>query len=346
MYRFWRELISPKSLQVDQETLTDTYGKFIAEPLERGFGVTLGNSLRRVLLSSIQGAAITAAKIEGAQHEFQTLPGIVEDVTDIILNLKEVILQLDDYRPDTRSEPRRLRIDLKGKPGQTIQVTARDIQTPPDVTILNPEQHIATLMEDGRFQAEFIAHSGRGYIAAERKYWGDLPVGTIGVDASFSPIKKVNYLVTNARVGQVTDHDKLTLEIFTNGSIKPEDSIAHAAKILREQLAIFLNFEDIEEQTDTEVSDEDLKLNEHLLKTVDELELSVRSANCLANANIRYIGELVQKSEQEMLNTKNFGRKSLKEIRDVLSDMGLGLGMKIDSWPPKELKEKERKNNP
>ncbi len=341
MYRFWRELISPKSLQVDQESLSDTYGKFVAEPLERGFGVTLGNSLRRVLLSSIQGAAISAAKIEGAHHEFQTLPGILEDVTDILLNLKEVVLKLDDYKPDVH----KLRIDVKGKAGEKVIVRARDIQTPPDVAILNPDQHIATLMEDARLQAEFTAHSGRGYVPAERKQWGELPVGTIGVDAIFSPIKKVNYLVTNARVGQVTDYDKLTIEVFTNGSVRPDDAVAFAAKILREQLSIFLNFEDIDDAPDAEVSEEEQKLNENLLKTVDELELSVRSANCLANANIRYIGELVQRSEQEMLNTKNFGRKSLKEIRDVLGEMGLSLGMKLDSWPPKDLKEKERKNN-
>lgn len=335
MYSFWRELISPKSLQVDQESLTDTYGKFVAEPLERGFGVTLGNSLRRVLLSSIQGAAITSAKIDGALHEFSTLPDVVEDVTDIILNLKEVTLKFDDYKPG----PRRLHIDVEGP----CVVTGRDIQTPPEVTVLNPDQHVATLMEKGRLRIELMAHSGRGYVPSDRKLWGELPVGAIPVDALFSPVRKVNYLVTNARVGQVTDYDKLTLEVITDGSVKPDDAVAFAAKIMREQLLIFLNFEEADEPEEEELSEDDLKLNENLLKTVDELELSVRSANCLATANIRYIGELVQKSEQEMLNTKNFGRKSLKEIRDVLSDMGLSLGMKLDNWPPRELRDKIQK---
>jgi DNA-directed RNA polymerase subunit alpha len=335
MYSFWRELISPKSLQVDQESLTDTYGKFVAEPLERGFGVTLGNSLRRVLLSSIQGAAITSAKIEGALHEFSTLPDVVEDVTDIILNLKEVILKFDDYKPG----PRRLQINVN-RPGP---VYGRDIQTPPEVTILNPDQHIATLMDKGKLEIELTAHSGRGYVPSDRKLWGELPVGAIPVDALFSPIRKVNFLVTNARVGQVTDYDKLTLEVITDGSVRPDDAVAFAAKIMREQLLIFLNFEETDEPEEEQLSEDEIKLNENLLKTVDELELSVRSANCLATANIRYIGELVQRSEQEMLNTKNFGRKSLKEIRDVLADMGLSLGMKLDSWPPRELKDKLQK---
>lgn len=334
MYSFWRELISPKSLQVDQETLTDNYGKFVAEPLERGFGVTLGNSLRRVLLSSIQGAAITAAKIEGALHEFTTLSDVVEDVTDIILNFKEVILKLDDYRPGARS----LKIDIQGP----AEVKARDIQTPPSVTVLNPDQHIATLMDNGRLQVELTAHSGRGYVPADRKVFGPFSTGTIPVDALFSPIRKVNYLVTNARVGQVTDYDKLTIEVFTDGSVKPDDAVAFAAKIMREQLAIFLNFEEVDEPEEQEISEEEQKLNDNLLKTVDELELSVRASNCLAMANIRYIGELVQKTEQEMLNTKNFGRKSLKEIQNVLAEMGLHLGLKVEHWPPKELKEQRK----
>lgn len=331
MYSFWRELISPKSLQVDQESLTDQYGKFIAEPLERGFGVTLGNALRRVLLSSIQGAAITSTKIEGALHEFSTLTDVVEDVTDMILNLKEVVLKFDDYKPG----PRRLYIDVEGP----ADVCGRDIQTPPGVEILNPDKHIASIMDKGRLQLELIAHSGRGYVPSQRKAFGELPVGTVPVDALFSPIRKVNYLVTNARVGQVTDYDKLTLEVFTDGSVRPDDAIAYAAKIMREQLRIFLNFEDIEEIPEPVENPEDKKMNDNLTKSVDELELSVRSANCLANANIQFIGELVQKTEQEMLNTKNFGRKSLKEIRDVLGEMGLSLGLKLDAWPPKDLKE-------
>lgn len=341
MYRFWRELISPKQLKVDQETLTDTYGKFIAEPLERGFGNTLGNALRRVLLSSIQGAAITSAQIDGVQHEFTTIPDVVEDVTDIILNFKEVILKFDDYKPGER----RLHIDIQGSGDEQVEVRARDIQTPPDVTILNPDLHIATITGRGRLRVSLTAHSGRGYVSADRKAWGELSPGAIPVDALFSPIRKVNYTITNARVGQVTDYDKLTLEVFSDGSVHPQDAIAFSAKILREQLTIFLNFEEIEDSQESELSEEELKLNENLLKTVEELELSVRSANCLANANIKYIGELVQKTEPEMLNTKNFGRKSLKEIRDVLHEMGLSLGMKLDNWPPKELKERERKQN-
>lgn len=331
MYSFWRDLIYPKSLQIDQESLTETYGKFVAEPLERGFGVTLGNSLRRVLLSSIQGAAITSTLIEGVSHEFSTLPDIKEDVTDIILNLKQVILKFSDYRPGARH----LSIDVKGP----AIVTAKDIVTPLNVGVLNPHQHIATLMEGAHLKMEMSAHSGRGYMPAERDEWNELPINAIPVDALFSPIRKVNFLVTNARVKQRTDYDKLTLEVFTDGSVRPDDAVAFAAKILREQLAIFLNFEEVEEPQESE-PDDVKKFNEHLLKTVDELELSVRSANCLATANIRYIGDLVQKTEQEMLNTKNFGRKSLKEIQDVLESMGLSLGIKLDNWPPTQLKDK------
>lgn len=332
MYSFWRDLIYPKSLQIDQESLTATYGKFVAEPLERGFGVTLGNSLRRVLLSSIQGAAITSALIDGVTHEFSTLPDVKEDVTDVILNLKQVILMFGDYRPGQR----RLTLDVKG-PGI---VKAKDLVTPPSVTILNPEAHIATLMEGAHLKIEMTAHSGRGYMPADRDEWGDLPINAIPVDALFSPVRKVNFVVTNARVKQRTDYDKLTLEVFTDGSVKPDDAVAFAAKILKEQLTIFLNFEEVDEPEEPKYTEEELKLNENLLRTVDELELSVRSANCLATANIRYIGDLVQKTEQEMLNTKNFGRKSLKEIQEVLSGMGLSLGMKLDAWPPPQLKDK------
>jgi DNA-directed RNA polymerase subunit alpha len=332
MYSFWRELIYPKSLVIEQETLTNTYAKFVAEPLERGFGVTLGTSLRRVLLSSMQGAAITSALIQGVTHEFSTLPDIKEDITDIILNLKEVILKFDDYRPGTRQ----LSIDVRGP----AIVTARDIKTPPLVDILNPNQHIATLMDGAHLQMDMTAHSGRGYVSAERDLWSNLPVNAIPVDGLFSPVRKVNFLVTNARVKQRTDYDRLTLEVITDGSVRPDDAVAFAAKILKEQLSIFLNFEESVDSFSPQLSEEEQRLNENLLKTVDELELSVRSANCLATANIRYIGELVQKTEQEMLNTKNFGRKSLKEIQDVLTKMGLQLGMKMDGWPPRELKDK------
>lgn len=332
MYSFWRDLIYPKSLQIDQESLTDTYGKFVAEPLERGFGVTLGNSLRRVLLSSIQGAAITSALIDGVSHEFSTLPDVKEDVTDVILNLKQVVLKFDDYRPGNRH----LSIDVKGP----AVVTGKDIQTPLQVEVLNPDQHIATLMDGAHLKIEMTAHSGRGYMPSDRDEWGDLPINAIPVDALFSPVRKVNFLVTNARVKQRTDYDKLTVEVFTDGSVKPDDAVAFAAKILKEQLTIFLNFEEVDEPEEPQLSEEEKTLNENLLKTVDELELSVRSANCLATANIRFIGDLVQRSEQEMLNTKNFGRKSLKEIQDVLSGMGLSLGLKLDGWPPQQLKDK------
>lgn len=332
MYSFWRDLIYPKSLQIDQESLTDTYGKFVAEPLERGFGVTLGNSLRRVLLSSIQGAAITSALIDGVSHEFSTIPDVKEDVTDIILNLKQVVLKFIDYRPGVRH----LSIDVKGP----AIVTAKDIVSPVHVTVLNPNQHIATLMEGAHLKMDMTAHSGRGYMPADRDEWEELPIHAIPVDALFSPVRKVNFIVTNARVKQRTDYDKLTLEVFTDGSVRPDDAVAFAAKILREQLAIFLNFEEIDEPTGPETTSIGSFVNENLLKTVDELELSVRSANCLATANIRYIGDLVQRTEQEMLNTKNFGRKSLKEIQDVLESMGLSLGLKLDNWPPPQLKDK------
>ncbi len=337
MYNFWRELISPRNLQADQDNITETYGKFVAEPLERGFGVTLGNSLRRVLLSSIQGAAITSARLDGALHEFTTLNDVVEDATDIILNLKETVLKFDDYKPGRRE----LYIDVEGP----AEIKARDIQTPPSVTILNPDKHIATIVGKRRLRIELTAHSGRGYLPGDRNTWGeDLPVDAIPVDALFSPVRKVNYLVTNARVGQRTDYDKLTMEVFTDGSVRPDDAVAFAAKILREQLRIFLNFEEVDEPIEPEVSEEEQKLNENLLRSVDELELSVRASNCLAMANIRYIGELVQKTEQEMLNTKNFGRKSLKEIQRVLLEMELHLGMKVDNWPPKEMQEKQQQS--
>lgn len=328
--RNWRDLIRPKLLEVDRETLTPTYGKFSCEPLERGFGTTIGNSLRRVLLSSLQGAAISAIKIEGALHEFQTLPDVVEDVTDIVLNFKEVLIRMHDARTRT------LRID---KEGEGV-VTAGDIHAPDGVDILNPNQPIASLAKGGRFHAELTVQMGRGYVPAERNKNPAAPIGTIPIDALFSPIKKVNYVVTNSRVGQQTDYDKLTLEVWTDGSVKPDDAVAFAAKILKDQLTIFINFEETYEPVDEPVSEEQEKLNENLDKSVDELELSVRSANCLQNANIRYIGELVQRSEAEMLKTKNFGRKSLKEIKEILAEMGLQLGMKLEGWVPPNLRGK------
>ncbi len=319
--RNWRDLIRPKSVPVDEDTLTDFYGKFVAEPLERGFGLTLGNSLRRVLLSSLQGAAITAVKIDGALHEFTSVPDVVEDVTEIVLNLKEVVVRSHTSKSIT------VRIDREGP----CEVKAGDIQTTDQVEILNKDHVICTVAKGGRFSAELTINVGRGYVPAERNKVPGQAIGTIAIDALFSPIRKVNYTVTNARVGQMTDYDKLTLEVWTNGTVKPQDSMAFAAKILKEQLNVFINFEEEEEPVEAESEEE--PLNENLFRSVEELELSVRSANCLQNANIHLIGELVQKTEAEMLKTKNFGRKSLKEIKEILADMGLSLGMKIDNWP-------------
>jgi len=321
----WRDLIKPRGLQVEPESLTNTYGKFVAEPLERGFGITLGNSLRRVLLSSLQGAGITSVKIEGVDHEFTTVPEVSEDVTDIILNLKEVRLRM--HTLDTKP----LRIEVEGPK----EVKAGDIITDPQVEVLNPGHHIATVAEGGKLRIEMTCRRGRGYVPAERNKVAGQPIGTIPVDSLFSPVKKVNYQVTNARVGQVTDYDKLTLEVWTDGSVEPADAVAYAAKIVKEQLSIFINFDESEEPVAVEMPKSEEKLNENLFRSVDELELSVRSANCLQNANIKTIGELVQKTEAEMLKTKNFGRKSLKEIKEILAEMGLSLGMKLDNWPPK-----------
>lgn len=320
--RNWRDLIRPKSLSVETETLTPTYGRFVCEPLERGFGITLGNSLRRVLLSSLQGAAITAVKIDGALHEFTSVPDVVEDVTSIVLNLKEVVVRAHSPRTHV------VRIEKDGP----CEVKAGDIQTGDQIEVLNPEHVICTVSKGGRFSAELTITVGRGYVPAERTKQPGQPIGTVAIDALYSPLRKVNYTVTNARVGQMTDYDKLTLEVWTDGSVKPQDGVAYAAKILKDQLTIFINFEEEPEAT-TSVKEEDEPLNENLFRSVEELELSVRSANCLQNANIHLIGELVQRTESEMLKTKNFGRKSLKEIKEILADMGLSLGMRIDNWP-------------
>jgi DNA-directed RNA polymerase subunit alpha len=317
----WRDLIRPRMLELEDRS--ENYGKFACEPLERGFGITLGNSLRRILLSSLQGAAIMAIKIEGALHEFTHLPDVVEDVTDIILNLKEVVVRMQDHKP------RIIRLDKEGEG----KVTGRDITTVDGVEVLNPDHHIATLSRGGKLHMELHIGMGRGYVPADKNKSAGTPVGVIPIDSLFSPIRKVNYTVTNARVGQQTDYDKLTLEVWTNGAIRPDDAVAFAAKILKEQLTIFINFEEQPEPVDAPKNEEQEKLNENLWRTVDELELSVRSANCLQNANIKYIGELVQKTEAEMLKTKNFGRKSLKEIKEILAEMGLSLGMKLDNWP-------------
>ena len=320
--RNWRELIRPRGVSIDQDSATDSYAKFVCEPLERGYGTTIGNSLRRVLLSSLQGAAITAVRIEGALHEFTTIPDVVEDVSDMILNLKEVVFKAEDARSYS------VRIDKEG-PGPVL---AGDIQVVDGLKVLNPDHLICVLDKKGPFQAELTVSVSRGYVPAERNKTAMMPIGTIPCDALFSPIRKVNYIVTNARVGQVTDYDKLTIEVWTNGAVAPQDGVAFAAKILKEQLNIWINFEEVEE-TYYAPGDEEEPLNENLFRSVEELELSVRSANCLQNANIQLIGELVQRSEQDMLKTKNFGRKSLKEIKEILTSMGLSLGMKIDNWP-------------
>jgi DNA-directed RNA polymerase subunit alpha len=323
--RNWRDLIKPRGVNLDDEN-SGTYGKFVAEPLERGFGITLGNSLRRVLLSSLQGAAITSVKIEGVEHEFTTVPEVSEDVTDIVLNLKEVQLKLHTLEQKT------LRIEAEGP----REIKAGDIIADQDVEILNPGHHICTIGEGGRVRMELTARKGRGYVPAERNKVPGQPIGTIPIDSLFSPVKKVNYQVTNARVGQQTDYDKLALEVWTNGAVTPADAVAYSAKIIKEQLSIFINFDETEEAAPIEAPSSEQSWNENLFRSVDELELSVRSANCLQNANIKTIGDLVQKTESEMLKTKNFGRKSLKEIKEILAEMGLSLGMKLENWPPKQ----------
>ena len=322
IYKNWRNLIRPKFLEIDKETHTSLHGKFSARPLERGFGITLGNALRRILLSSLQGAAIQSVKIDGVLHEFSTIPGVKEDVTNIILNLKGLKLKL--------LEGEEAMMTLNAKGGGSV--TAKDINTGGRVEILNSDHEIATLGEDGKLVIEMKVKMGKGYLLAEQQKDATNPVGTIFLDSRYSPVVRVNYNVTNARVGQATDYDRLTLEVWTDGSVLPEDAVAIAAKILKQQIQIFINFEEGAEPILEEMPAEEVKVNENLNRRVDELELSVRSANCLQNANIRYIGELVQKSEGEMLKTKNFGRKSLNEIKEILSEMGLGLGMKLESW--------------
>ena len=332
MYRHWTDLIKPKQLEVDEKTLTSTYGKFYAEPFERGFGQTIGNSLRRILLSSLMGASIVAVRMKGILHEFSTIPGVTEDVTDIILNLKEVRLRLNDGEQHT------LKVEAKGP----ATVLAKDITGSANVEILNPEQKIATLSRDAKLDMELVAKLGRGYVPAERNREEGAPVDTVFIDAIFSPVQKVNFTVTNARLGQRTDYDRVVFEVVTDGSVKPDDAMAYAAKILQDQVSIFVNFQD-EPQQERRDDRPSIPLNDNLFRSVDELEFSVRSQNCLQNADIKYIGELVQKSEQEMLKTKNFGHKSLNEIKEILREMGLELGMKIDHFPPREEIESRRR---
>ena len=333
----WIEVIKPDKLEIEEDSHTPFYGKFICKPLEKGFGITIGNALRRVLLSSIPGAAIVSVKIDGVFHEFSTIPGVLEDVTEIILNLKQVRLKLYSESPCT------VRIEKEGEG----EVKAGDIITGGLVEVMNPNHHIATLTKDGRLRMEMVVKMGKGYVPAERNVEEEQPIGVIPIDAIFSPVKKVNFVVRNTRVGQITDYDKLILEVWTDGTITPEDAIAEGAKILREQLDIFIKGKEDEREEEVEQKaegeEEDLSLNENLYKSVDELELSVRALNCLKNANIFTIGELVQKSDSEMLKTKNFGRKSLNEIKTVLAQMGLGLGMKLKNFPNPKMLEKLKK---
>jgi DNA-directed RNA polymerase subunit alpha len=324
MQRNWSSLIRPKCIDVDESTHTRLYGEFTIQPLERGYGVTLGNAIRRVLLSSIRGAAIVSVKIDNVLHEFSTISGIKEDVTDMILNLKGVRFKL------SQADTKVVHIDIS-RPGV---IKASDIITDGTVEVLNPDHYIALMSSEGNsFKAELVVKMGKGYTPAKKELDPDQPEGTINIDAIFSPVKKVNYVVSNARVGQITDYDKLVLEVWTDGSLKPEDAVAYSAKILKQQLDVFINFEEVDEEVLPEIADEKGNVNEVLLRTVEDLELSVRSANCLKNAGINTIGELVQKTEAEMLKTKNFGRKSLSEIKDILNEYNLNFGMKLDFAP-------------
>jgi DNA-directed RNA polymerase subunit alpha len=324
MQRNWSSLIRPKRIDVDESTHTRLYGEFTIQPLERGYGVTLGNAIRRVLLSSIRGAAIVSIKIDNVLHEFSTIPGVKEDVTDMILNLKGVRFKLSQV--DTKV----VHIDIS-RPGV---IKAGDIITDGTVEVLNPDHYIAQMSSEGNsLKAELVVKMGKGYTPAKKELDPDQPEGTINIDAIFSPVKKVNYIVSNARVGQITDFDKLVLEVWTDGSLKPEDAVAYSAKILKQQLDVFINFEEVDEEVLPEITDEKGNVNEVLLRTVEDLELSVRSANCLKNAGINTIGELVQRTESEMLKTKNFGRKSLSEIKDILNEYNLNFGMKLDFAP-------------
>jgi DNA-directed RNA polymerase subunit alpha len=316
----WKDFQRPKRLEFNPETISGTYGQFHAQPFERGFGTTIGNAMRRVLLSSIEGAAITAVRIEGVLHEFTSIPGVVEDATDLILNLKQVPLKMTVDHPETIT----LRVEGAG------EIKAGDIETNPNVQILDPSIHLATLQEEGRLNIEMRVRPGRGYVSADRNFEPDLPVGYIPVDSVHSPVKKVNYTVEDARLGQTTDYDKLTLDVWTNGALRPQDAVALASKLIKDHLTIFINFEETHEAQEKEIDKEREKLNENLNRSVEELELSVRSYNCLKNAEIRTIRDLVQRTEAEMLKTKNFGRKSLNEIKEILAEMGLSLGMKVD----------------
>ncbi len=325
MYVNWQDMIKPEKVQI---TSKPSYGKFVCEPLERGYGVTIGNALRRIILSSLHGAAITSVKFDGVMHEFTVIPGVLEDVSEIILNLKEVRIKTADL------EPKKVTIKAEGEG----TITAGDIVSPDGkCQVLNPNLHIATLGDKSKVKMEMTVKVGKGYALAETNKDEDAPLGTIPIDAVFSPVQRVNYVVGNARVGQKTDYDKLTLEVWTDGSVQPEDCVAYAAKILKEQMSIFINFDEKAEPKLGEQTKEPKNVwNENLYRSVEELELSVRSANCLKNADINKIYQLVSKTEAEMLKTKNFGRKSLNEIKEVLSEMNLSLGMKLDGFEAEE----------
>jgi len=324
----WQELIKPNKLEVVPGSDPRRLATVVAEPLERGFGTTLGNALRRVLLSSLQGAAVTSVQIDGVLHEFSSIPGVREDVTDVVLNIKDVSISMQG------EGPKRMVLKKQG-PGQ---VTAGDIQTVGDIQVLNPELVLCTLDEGAELRVEFTVNSGKGYAPADRNRPEDAPIGLIPVDSLYSPVRRVSYRVENTREGQILDYDKLTMDIETDGSVRPDDAVAYAARILQDQLEVFVNFEEPKAEVVEEMVPE-LAFNPALLKKVDELELSVRSANCLKNDNIVYIGDLIQKSEAEMLRTPNFGRKSLNEIKEVLAQMGLHLGMEVTNWPPENIEE-------
>ncbi len=325
-YQYWKNLIKPKGFELDRDSLTSTYGKFTIRPLERGYGLTLGNAIRRVLMSSMMGSAVSAVKFEGVLHEFTTIPDVLEDITDIILNLKQVRFQQED------AEPKTLKINKEG-PGL---VTANDIELVSGIKIINPGQVIATLGKSAKFNMEMIVRFNRGYVEASEQS-DNLPVNFIPIDSIHSPIRRVNYTVANARVGQKTDYDALILQVWTDGSLTPEEAVPLGYKILKEQIQVFMNFDENIEPKEKKVAEETPQVNKNLFRPVEDLELSVRSANCLKNARIRYIGDLVTKTEQEMLKTKNFGRKSLNEIKDIIKQMGLSLGMMVEGWPPKDL---------
>ncbi len=328
----WQELIKPSKLNIEASEDQNRVATIVAEPLERGFGITLGNALRRVLLSSLQGAAVTSIRIDGVLHEFSSIPGVREDVTDLILNIKQLALTMHG------EGPKRMTLNAKG-PGE---VTASQIQTPADIEIMNPDLIICHLDDGANLHVELEVDQGKGYVAAQLNRKEDDPIGMIPVDSIFSPVRRVSYKIENTRVGQQTDYDKLSMTVETNGAVKPEDAVALAARILQDQLRLFINFEE-PQQALAERQEEELPFNKNLLRKVDELELSVRSANCLKNDNIIYIGDLVQKTEAEMLRTPNFGRKSLNEIKEVLAQMALHLGMEITNWPPENIEELAKK---